>query len=48
MNNKLLADRSRRYKTEEEGIEMVKEFLTEEEWDAAEKSGIEKGFGRGV
>ena len=48
MNNKLLADRSRRYKTEEEGIEMVRELLTEEEWDAAEKSGIEKGFGRGV
>lgn len=52
MNNKLLADKTRRYKTEKEGIEMVREFLTEEEWDAAEKSGIEKGmktgFGKGV
>ena len=43
MNNKLLADKTRQYKTEKESIEMVREYLTEEEWDAAEKSGIEKG-----
>ena len=38
MNNKLLADKTRQYKTEKESIE----YLTEEEWDAAEKSGIKK------
>ena len=42
MNNKLLADKTRQYKTEKESIEMVREYLTEEEWDAAEKSGIKK------
>ena len=29
MNNRLLADRSRRFKTEKEAMDMVREYLTE-------------------
>ena len=56
MNYDVLAKRSRTLKTDEEGIEMVREYLTEEEWnkaiaegkDIGIKIGIEQGVKKGA
>ena len=56
MNYSLLANKSKYLKEDEEGIEMVREYLTEEEWnkaiaegkDIGIKIGIEQGIEQGV
>ena len=48
MNNKKLADQARRLKYSEEGLEMVREYLTEDEWNTALQQGTEQGIEQGA
>ena len=50
MNNKVLADRARqlKYGRSDPDMQIVREYLTEEEWDAAIKEGTEIGVGIGT
>ncbi len=48
MNYDVLAKRSRILKTDEEAFDMVREFLTEEEWNAAVSQGTDIGLTKGL
>ena len=48
MNYDVLAKRSRTLKTDEEAFDMVREFLTEEEWNAAVSQGTDIGLTKGL
>ena len=48
MNYKLLANKSKYLKEDEEGIEMVREYLTEEEWNKAIAEGKDIGIKIGI
>jgi len=48
MNYDVLAKRSRTLKTDEEAFDMVREFLTEEEWNAAVSQGTDIGLTTGL
>ena len=48
MNYRLLANKSKYLKEDEEGIEMVREYLTEEEWNKAIAEGKDIGIKIGI